>query len=239
MDADVFPVASMDHHFERRTLPRTTFAAGKLSPLNGGWTVLAPARATFAALYDAVRAGGERFLADRSQFDKKRGWGAELVGWRAGTGAGGDGWTFNAAWSDQGLLYYHFRFVDAGGCDIVTLPFLLKDDGEPASAPRALDFARYGRGAHLGTEAREGFAPAFEHFSGGVKPWTLCPGDARALGAAAREKKWPRSRASALRLWHELYDAHVANATGRALEDVVDLLSAGPRCKRRPRPAPR
>ena len=54
-----------------------------------------------------------------------------------------------------------------------------------------------------------------------------------------REKKWPRSRAHALRLWHELYDAHVANATGRALEDVVDLLSAGPRCKRRPRPAPR
>ena len=137
MDADVFPVASMDHHFERRTLPRTTFAAGKLSPLNGGWTVLAPARATFAALYDAVRAGGERFLADRSQFDKKRGWGAELVGWRAGTGAGGDGWTFNAAWSDQGLLYYHFRFVDAGGCDIVTLPFLLKDDGEPAPCSHA------------------------------------------------------------------------------------------------------
>ena len=53
---------------------------------------------------------------------------------------------------------------------------------------------RYGRGAHLGTEAREGFAPAFEHFSGGVKPWTLCPGDARALGAAAREKAAARLR---------------------------------------------
>ena len=128
MDSDVLPTTSMDSYF---SLGTTTGFAGGASPLNGGFLVLTPSMAVFEDLRRLIASRAPLEPGDRPplDWDSDLGWGKKIgrqdrldqYEKDGGKFATGSGWSFNAAWSDQGLLYYYFRFLDTrGGLDVVS-----------------------------------------------------------------------------------------------------------------------
>lgn len=211
MDSDVFPTANMDAYFNLET---TTGFAGGVSPLNGGFVVLTPSLQIFNSLQRLVVSRGPLPEGDRPplDWDNDLGWSKKLgrqdrldsYEKDGGKLATGSGWSFNAAWSDQGLLYYYFRFLDSqGGLDIIS--------------------RRHGRGQHKKLNYQmgkltsitplgvDGFPEYFVHFAGRVKPWNLCSttNEKQLLAVVKRAVRDPskinKERGHAFWQWHSVY----------------------------------
>ena len=284
IDADVLPTAPMDALFR---LPRTTFAAGATSPLNGGFALVHPSPSGFAALVSALaaqlplllawlpaRGGATNAIGGRSGGASLResgdggdgdggvvAWGRHLSTWRC-TESWGEGWSFPGAGTrDQGLLYAHCRFAEP--CDVIVS--IAATDGAGASGDSAEQhvvhrFTPAAKGGGLGSGEEPappaqfialGWKQRFLHFSGPLKPWLVCPGDASVTSAVTgagrddssddvslrrlrlRAARCGLSAASAIGAWHLAYlgldQTGLDHAESQPLPSLVEAASDGRR----------
>ena len=233
MDSDVLPTTNMDFYFSLET---TTGFAGGVSPLNGGFLVLSPSMSVFEGLRRLVVSRGPLQPGDKPplDWDPDLGWG-RLIGRQdrldkyekdGGKLATGSGWSFNAAWSDQGLLYYYFRFLEMeAGLNVVS---------------RRLGQTKYKtlsyRGGSLLSSTplgSAGFPELFAHFAGRVKPWNVCGArDEKTLVLAVKKKvkdpsKITREKGRAFWQWHSIYAQLDVDLS---IDELSSLMTPGLRC---------
>ena len=210
--------------------------AGGVSPLNGGFLVLSPSMSVFEGLRRLVVSRGPLQPGDKPplDWDPDLGWG-RLIGRQdrldkyekdGGKLATGSGWSFNAAWSDQGLLYYYFRFLEMeAGLNVVS---------------RRLGQTKYKtlsyRGGSLLSSTplgSAGFPELFAHFAGRVKPWNVCGArDEKTLVLAVKKKvkdpsKITREKGRAFWQWHSIYAQLDVDLS---IDELSSLMTPGLRC---------
>ena len=221
IDSDIFPTSSMDVYFQ---LPRTTGFAGGRSPLNGGWFLLTPSLDVFEGFKKLIETRGDLEPGDKPPptWDPEVGWGSPLdLYWKTGGKVPtGKGWYFNAAWSDQGLLYYYFRFL--AELDIIYRP--------EKQSPKRLT---YKAGPLVEESKLEDFPILFEHFAGALKPWNICPqsserGIEAELNKALPPEKRSPGKTHGFWVWHQLY---LQLDTDLGLGKLVEVMTPQKRCR--------
>ena len=171
--------------------------------MNGGFLVLTPSQKVFDDMAQLIEARGDTMPEDvpPESWDPEVGWGRPLDKFYkiGGKFREAKGWHFNAAWSDQGLLYHYFRFVDPLGVDIYEV-----------QNPDKTVLLTYVAGTLIKEQITESLPTRFEHFAGSVKPWTLCPKPSPAalmgfVRSTVPKEKRTDSKVRAFPVWHRLY----------------------------------
>ena len=127
LDADVMPFGNLDYHFKESVnghWMENYVVTSEHEPANGGFFMLTPHQGDWDQLQAIVR---QRELAsaaaaakqqdensDSLLFDPVQGWGHVIEPpdyWETKRLTGQTNWTFNFAYSDQGLLYHWVKYV--------------------------------------------------------------------------------------------------------------------------------
>lgn len=201
LDADVVPKKNMDYAFNivQPSGPTQVFGAGVLEPLQAGWFMVSPSSLIHEFLLAQIGKKGLS-LNNLNRTDIEIGWGARIPEWsnlQKGKLQKGHNWGFNAAFYDQGFLYYYARFLSSGNAAIFYDDHYetWSNDGTTNSKhtfPEDFNFKRAGFLFQRGD---------YEHYTGLGKPWLVDPSDKQARDWRHRfwyselddlKKTWPK-----------------------------------------------
>jgi hypothetical protein len=118
MDGDLLLRNNIDHYFElsmNGVLKKNLIQKGKSSPVNAGFFMLTPELGGYEAIQKIIQeteARGRKM--PYPHWNDTLGWGHVISPddpWIDGSGRVGTNWTFYAAHSEQGLIYYWVKYV--------------------------------------------------------------------------------------------------------------------------------